>query len=674
MGTFFKSKDVKVFPSSYRGYEEVNGHSIPLDPEARLNTEYNYVHAGNGNGYNKSYVVDYSNNVLTCVIGGYYFELKLSTSDDGLITLAALNGKYLCIQLKDLNLSADGNWKTKVLKPWSTEENVESDSVDYLLDNSDGDFVGLSLESTAADSDYSLFIKVDTNTDTGVSTINQSCYLPTLQSGSGTKSLVQPETATFTGLDGETYPVDATGKAAIVLNGKSAATGDRAFASGSSTVASGAYSHTEGVNTLASGNHAHAEGNGTTASESAAHAEGSATQATKIAAHAEGFNTRATNNYAHAEGNNTDASGLCSHAQGHSSGAYAENSFAAGESTKAYQKNQTVVGQFNDNTKTAEILFEVGNGTSSSAKSNALEVHKKGSVRIGNTNNTNNEGELACGQYNKSEIGKTYFAVGGGTAAQARNIFEVGLLYEGGRPEAVYISPQNGNTYISGSVARISTNTTHIGGDTVNKIFVDNTNQKIDILSNGAVTISGSGVAASGQTATITGEHSLVLQNQANLNTYIKLYDASNTGKIEAKTSELKLLDTSNNQLATFDSNGIELAAPVVVQAAASGFSLQTTGQIAATSFYATSDKRLKENIVEYKPEKSILDLPVYKFDFINGAKNNIGCLAQDLKEICPEIVSENGDGYLSINESKIVYLLLDEVKKLKKEVEELKK
>ena len=211
-----------------------------------------------------------------------------------------------------------------------------------------------------------------------------------LENGSGTKSLVQPETASFT-LKDITYNVDATGKAAIVLNGKSAATGSRSFASGSSTVASGDYSHTEGVNTLASGNQSHAEGNGTIASESSTHAEGYVTQATNIAAHAEGFNTQAKGKYTHAEGNNTEASGECAHAQGHSCGAYAENSFAAGESTKAYQKNQTVVGQFNDNTKTAEILFEVGNGTNSSAKSNAFEVYKDGHAEVkvqGNTENS----------------------------------------------------------------------------------------------------------------------------------------------------------------------------------------------------------------------------------------------------------------------------------------------
>ena len=98
-----------------------------------------------------------------------------------------------------------------------------------------------------------------------------------------------------------------------------------------------------------------------------------------------------------------------------------------------------------------------------------------------------------------------------------------------------------------------------------------------------------------------------------------------------------------------------------------------SSGQLTATSFYAKSDKRLKENIKPFKSEKSILDLPVVEFDFKDSGNHQIGCIAQDLQEICPEIVNTDENGYLSINENKIVYLLLDEVKKLRKELNELK-
>ncbi len=101
--------------------------------------------------------------------------------------------------------------------------------------------------------------------------------------------------------------------------------------------------------------------------------------------------------------------------------------------------------------------------------------------------------------------------------------------------------------------------------------------------------------------------------------------------------------------------------------------STPTFSSVEATSFTATSDARLKENFAEYTSDKSILDLPVYTFDFIDGAKNQLGCKAQDLQKICPEIVVKNEDGHLSIQESKIVYLLLNEIKKLKLELNVLK-
>ncbi len=96
-------------------------------------------------------------------------------------------------------------------------------------------------------------------------------------------------------------------------------------------------------------------------------------------------------------------------------------------------------------------------------------------------------------------------------------------------------------------------------------------------------------------------------------------------------------------------------------------------GIVSAASYTATSDIRKKENITDFEGVAgSILDLPVKRFDFIDGKKNNIGCIAQDLQKICPELVHEDDDGYLSIEETKLIYLLLEEVKALKQRVDEL--
>lgn len=100
---------------------------------------------------------------------------------------------------------------------------------------------------------------------------------------------------------------------------------------------------------------------------------------------------------------------------------------------------------------------------------------------------------------------------------------------------------------------------------------------------------------------------------------------------------------------------------------------ITSEGTVQAQIFNAISDRRLKENVEDYRCDASILDLPIKKFDFIDGPKGQIGCIAQDLQKICPEIVHEGVDGYLSISESKIVYLLIQEVKELRKELDELK-
>jgi len=101
---------------------------------------------------------------------------------------------------------------------------------------------------------------------------------------------------------------------------------------------------------------------------------------------------------------------------------------------------------------------------------------------------------------------------------------------------------------------------------------------------------------------------------------------------------------------------------------------LTVTGTIAAAGYSTISDRTLKENIRAFKPEATILDLPIYKFDYIadNRPKNQIGCIAQDLLELFPELVVTNQDGTLAIKEAKLVYPILIELKKTKIELDNL--
>lgn len=102
---------------------------------------------------------------------------------------------------------------------------------------------------------------------------------------------------------------------------------------------------------------------------------------------------------------------------------------------------------------------------------------------------------------------------------------------------------------------------------------------------------------------------------------------------------------------------------------------LTATGTVTAQNYNATSDLRLKQNIKDFEYTKSILDLPIKEYEFIadKAHTKHIGCIAQELQKLYPELVHEDADGYLAIEENKLVYLLLEEVKLLKKEIKSLK-
>ena len=105
---------------------------------------------------------------------------------------------------------------------------------------------------------------------------------------------------------------------------------------------------------------------------------------------------------------------------------------------------------------------------------------------------------------------------------------------------------------------------------------------------------------------------------------------------------------------------------------------LTVSGDVVA--YGSPSDKRYKENI---KPVTNALDkvskLQGVTFDWkesesLLDIKEDIGFIAQDVQEVLPELVRENEDGKLSLRDKGIVPILVEAIKELKEEIEELKK
>ena len=181
-----------------------------------------------------------------------------------------------------------------------------------------------------------------------------------------------------------------------VYDGMNVASGAYATAMGHHTVASGDYSFTNGRWTTASGIAARASGLLAYATGAYSNAEGTRTKATKNNAHAEGDSTQAMGNAAHSEGLETIASTNCAHAEGWKTKANGIASHAEGEGTIAQRRGQTAMGRWN--VADSDSMLIVGNGSSDTARSNALKVSSSGAGYFANDVYANNK-KLATEEY-----------------------------------------------------------------------------------------------------------------------------------------------------------------------------------------------------------------------------------------------------------------------------------
>ena len=199
---YFKSKDIKVFPSSFRGtYKSGTSPSaadITFDPEARLNTEANFIlpkNALNTQGKD-SYIIEYNTTKqkITFILGGYYFEI-LNISD----YLDEILNKYIGITLRPIALQASSDFEgdqfkldsdrtSNLLGSWIKNS---GDVLDFL--NTTDDlycFTGLKvLESEDDISNCSAVLKLFTE----AGEVNYEACLPNIKHGEGKNTLLHGE-------------------------------------------------------------------------------------------------------------------------------------------------------------------------------------------------------------------------------------------------------------------------------------------------------------------------------------------------------------------------------------------------------------------------------------------------------------------------------------------------
>jgi len=106
-----------------------------------------------------------------------------------------------------------------------------------------------------------------------------------------------------------------------------------------------------------------------------------------------------------------------------------------------------------------------------------------------------------------------------------------------------------------------------------------------------------------------------------------------------------------------------------------SGSQIEASGDVIA---FGSSDERLKDNITPIsEPLYKLSKVGGYTFDWNDKQDtykgHDVGVIAQEIEEVLPQVVTTRGNGYKAVKYEKIVPLLIESIKELKQEVDEIK-
>ena len=90
-----------------------------------------------------------------------------------------------------------------------------------------------------------------------------------------------------------------------------------------------------------------------------------------------------------------------------------------------------------------------------------------------------------------------------------------------------------------------------------------------------------------------------------------------------------------------------------------------------AQIFRSTSDSRLKDNKEEMSYDLS--SIKPYRYLLTTDNTTHVGLIAQEVEKVIPEAVSENEDGWKTLDYNSVVAALVGEVNSLKQQIKELK-
>ncbi len=205
-------------------------------------------------------------------------------------------------------------------------------------------------------------------------------------------------------------------------------------------------------------------------------------------------------------------------------------------------------------------------------------------------------------------------------------------------------------TIVAGDIASNAITTAKINADAVTAAKIGN-----DVINSehyAAGSIDNEHLANDAVTQFVVGDGS---DNQ----TYYPLFVGSATGNLLPKTGSNLTFNGSSGLLSV-------------------GGAITATGDITA---FASSDIALKENLINIpNPLEKISKISGYMFDWkdhkdpdVLGEGHDVGIIAQEIEKVLPEVVITRANGKKAVNYQKIIPLLVESIKELKTELDDLK-
>jgi hypothetical protein len=128
--------------------------------------------------------------------------------------------------------------------------------------------------------------------------------------------------------------------------------------------------------------------------------------------------------------------------------------------------------------------------------------------------------------------------------------------------------------------------------------------------------------------------------------------------------------------LNTGGTNGVEISSVGVgIMGNPNGnYALNVNGAVNAASYNASSDYRIKDNVLQLDETFSVDNLKPVSYYNKNLKKKDIGLIAHELQEVYPELVTgeKDGEDMQSVNYTGLIPILIKEIQDLKARVKEL--